>query len=176
MIFLKIYIVTSLVILILYQCTDYSKQLPKYWKGGSRLRLALYYILRPILFLIVWPGLVLQLISDKYSPIYTIRWKYQRWRYSRHTFLENEIGGGIIECQECSHQEKIIVSIHHQSDCDYRLGYQCQKCGNHIALADPFKYEIQPKCDCGGKLSNKKPVLCSQCGSKEVIYYRTYLT
>ena len=81
-----------------------------------------------------------------------------------------------MECQDCGHEIKIIAGVHHQADCEYRLGYQCQKCGKHIAIADPFKYKKLPKCECGGKLSREKPVCCSQCGSKVVIFHRTYIT
>ena len=85
-------------------------------------------------------------------------------------------GGGIIVCNDCGYKEKIIASVHHQTDGDYRKGYQCSKCGNHTPILDPFKYRKLQKCECGGKLSRKKPVYCGECGSKLVTYHIEYLT
>lgn len=170
------YLTISIIALILYHFTKYGKQVPEYWKGGSSTRLAFYYLLRSVVFLIVWPGVVAHLVFPPFRPIFEIQYKYKRWKQSRHLYFEMCSGGGIMECKECGYEEKIIASVHHQADCDYRLGYQCQKCGKHIAIADPFKYKKLPNCECGGKLSKEKPLFCGQCGSKDVEYYRTYLT
>ena len=173
---LTIYAILSVIMLILYHRTKYAKRIPDKWKGKSTIRLALYYVLRSVLFLIVWPGLVAHLYIPKFQPILEIKIKYEKWKYSRHTYLCNNIGVGAIECKECGHKERVILAVHHQVDCDYRLGYQCQKCGKHIAIADPFKYKKLPECECGGKLSRKKPVFCSECGSKNEVYHRIYIT
>ncbi len=136
-----------------------------------------------MLFLIVWPGLAIHYLYDKIRRKYPAKNSHPTVEHIDQPYvLKDELslskccGGGIILCKECGFEEKIIAGVHHQTDGDYRLGYQCQKCGKFIAILDPFKYEKLPKCDCGGELSQENLVFCSKCGSKNVYYKMTYIT
>lgn len=170
MIVLEIYILLSVIMLVLYHFTKYAKQSAEQWKGKSPLRLALFYVLRSLLFHMVWPGLVAQYLYDE------IGYKYRTWKYSRRLYLSRCNGVGITECNACKHQEKIISGIHHLRGNSYKLGYQCQKCGMYFQIQDPYEYKELPNCDCGGKLSRDKPVFCAECLSSNVSYQMTYIT
>ena len=123
-----------------------------------------------MLFLIVWPGLEAQYFNDE------IGYGYRTWKYSRRSYLSRCNGVGIIECNACKHQEKIISCIHHLRGESYKLGYQCQKCGKYFAIIDPYNHKELHKCGCEGKLSRDKPVFICECGSKNVVYHLTFLT
>ena len=129
-----------------------------------------FYISRSMLFLIVWPVLLIHYINEK------IGGKYRTWKYSRRLYSSRCNGASIVKCKVCGHQEKVICGIHHLGGDSYKLGYQCQKCGKHYGLLDPYKLKKLTRCYCGGKLSRNKPLFCPECGSRIVTYQLKYLT
>ena len=170
MIILIIYILLSVVMLVLYLYTLHEKQILKQWNGKSTFWFAFFYVSRSMVFLIIWPVLFAVYLNDKIGP------KYRTWKYSRRLYLSRCNGVGIIECKACGYQERIICSIHHLRGDFYKLGYQCQKCGKHYAILNPYKHKKLIRCYCGGKLSRYNPVFCGECCSKIVTYHLKYLT
>jgi hypothetical protein len=170
---LLFFISISIIVLILYHRTKYARRIPDYWKGGSTLRLTLFYALRSILFLVIWPALLVHYLNEKFGPIH---FNHRERKHSKHLYFSRCSGAGLFECKDCGYQEKIISGIHHLRGGKYKIGYQCQKCGKFYSILGPSDHDKLTRCYCGGKLSKDKPLFCSKCGIRNGAYHLEYLT
>ena len=98
---LNIYAILSVIMLILYHRTKYAKRIPDKWKGKSTIRLTLFHVLRSILFMVLWPGLVAHYLNER-----RIRAKYRSWKKPKHMTLSLCNGSGILECMHVDIKRK----------------------------------------------------------------------
>ena len=90
-------------------------------------------------------------------------------------------GAGVIECQSCHFREELISHIHgvdQHGDLFGRSGCQCTSCGKFTTLINtPIVFEsTELTCECGGTLSDQKPVFCPKCKWYEMKYVMSYIT
>jgi hypothetical protein len=152
-----------------------------YWK----------YLIRTLLFSIVWPLLGLLILIDKFvSRLPISRRKSvkeavdemkslingESWDDGKLRF-QNMGGKGNLNCQNCFHTEEVVSFLHgFGADPWTNNGYQCQNCGKFYAIEYDRKLAKLPSCDCGGELSRDKPIFCPKCISFKVNYHCTLMT
>jgi hypothetical protein len=84
-------------------------------------------------------------------------------------------GVGVIECQSCYFMEKVISFTH---GAENHSGCQCMSCGKFKNLTNaPLNIEsMELTCECGGILSDQKPVFCPRCKQYKMKYVMSYIT
>lgn len=85
-------------------------------------------------------------------------------------------GVGVIRCRECDYNQEVVVLIHGGNMCDFKSGYQCQKCGKFHVIASGMRGKNEIVCECGGVLADDQPLLCPQCKSINIYYWMSYIT
>jgi hypothetical protein len=83
-------------------------------------------------------------------------------------------GKGELLCLICN-KEVEIIGFTHFADTG-TSGYQCQGCGKHKTKRGPEGFKPNLICECGGELSRKEAVFCSNCRSTKVKYFMKLIT
>lgn len=93
-------------------------------------------------------------------------------------YFEKMHGGGIIKCHGCGYLEEIIGFVHGFGDpTPYSEGCQCQSCGAFSTIDhEDNKVVSSGMCSCGGVYTDKEPVFCPKCKSRDVSYQWRYVT
>lgn len=162
--------------------SDYNK-----WPGRLK------YILRALLFSVVWLLLGILILIAGVAERYEKRRKAFRnlkgfvngkdeEGYVHHDgkLRFRQMGGaGNLYCQKCGYEEHIISFLHsfptgpgtwHES------GYQCQVCGKITSIEKNLWMKELPKCECGGELSRDEGLFCPVCRSYKVKYKLKIIT
>jgi hypothetical protein len=98
---------------------------------------------------------------------------------SGHLYHHRIGGAGVLSCQECGFEEKIISFTHGppiENNGWCRTGYQCQECNKHITIYQDKENNPPLVCDCGGQLERGEPLRCSQCEGLNLQYNMEYIT
>lgn len=86
-------------------------------------------------------------------------------------------GAGIISCNKCDFNIKIVSFIHGEDEDDLRtIGYQCQNCGEFQSITDNAGNPKSTICSCGGTLERDNPIFCPKCKSENITYKMEIIT
>jgi len=163
---------------------DYHK-----YQKEKRLLIGLEILLR-LLVIIFSPVVLVIVIIDHYQQIHRQKKEKKQIGYEQEMkkkaliegrsflYFEKIHGGGIIKCHGCGYKEEIIGFVHGFGDpTPYSEGCQCQSCGAFSTIDHEDNQIVSSdKCSCGGLFSDKEPVFCPKCKSRDVSYQWTYVT
>ena len=118
--------------------------------------------------------------NDSYKLPYMVQFD-EACRLDPRLYFFKMGGAGVIECQSCHFKEEVISFIHgvDQHGDDFgRSGCQCMSCGKFTTLINThIDFEsTELTCECGGILSDQKPVFCPKCKWYEMKYVMSYIT
>lgn len=81
-------------------------------------------------------------------------------------------GVGMLRCSSCGYAERILSFTHGIS---HQLGFQCETCSQFVAVENGLEGSIPP-CQCGGRLTREKPLVCPGCHSTAVTFENEFMT
>ena len=118
--------------------------------------------------------------NDSYELPYMVQFD-EACRLDPRLYFFKMGGAGVIECQSCHFMEEVTSHFHgvdQNGDLFGRSGCQCISCGKFTTLINThIVFEsTEPTCDCGGGLSDQKPVFCPKCKWYEMKYVMSYIT
>lgn len=143
------------------------------------------------------PFIILFLVGDFFNKLYLKR-KEKNLKASlgirpddNYLCFSRMGGAGVIKCDDCGYQERIISFVHGMMSCD--IGRQCPHCHafavehnesqEYHTFGDSDNDFICPKC--GSVIrkkeepilkGNDKPLICPKCHSARLHYHMSYIT
>ena len=119
--------------------------------------------------ILLWPLFLLSVVPRKVGDVAVVKEKGLRFEYLG--------GAGKILCLQCGYFNN-IVSFEHGSHSEpwCKTGYQCQRCGDFVALENVTSERCLAGCKCGGNLSREHLLFCPACKSRNLDYRMEYIT
>lgn len=121
--------------------------------------------------IILWPWFVLEHFLGKLNQ------STNRIQAPPGLMFSMVSGYGVYKCFDCGKQGPLTGSTHDHNELNptVEIGHQCQSCGKFKNIKNPENGKTY-SCDCGGTLSNRLPIFCPGCRSKNIRYNLQELT